>query len=86
MTNEREVRYCTTEDGVHIAYCIEGDGPATILAVPAMIETFSLDHLMPVYKPVLRRSRGRPPRDPLRLARYRPFKTYSGWRAPGRSR
>ena len=47
---EREVRYCTTEDGVNIAYCVEGDGPITILALPAMIETFSLDHLMPVYQ------------------------------------
>ena len=47
---EREVRYCTTEDGVNIAYCVEGDGPTTILAAPAMIETFSLDHLMPVYQ------------------------------------
>ena len=47
---EREVRYCTTEDGVRIAYCAEGKGPTTILALPAMIETFSLDHLMSVYK------------------------------------
>jgi class 3 adenylate cyclase len=47
---EREIRYCTTEDGVRIAYCVEGDGPTTILALPAFIETFSLDHLMPVYK------------------------------------
>jgi class 3 adenylate cyclase len=47
---EREVRYCTTEDGVNIAYCVEGDGPTTILALPQLIETFSLDHLMPVYK------------------------------------
>jgi len=47
---EREVRYCTTEDGVNIAYCMEGNGPITVLALPAMIETFSLDHLMPVYK------------------------------------
>ena len=47
---EREVRYCTTEDGVSIAYCVEGDGPIAILALPALFETFSLDHLMPVYQ------------------------------------
>jgi len=44
---EREVRYCTTEDGVNIAYRVEGEGPTTILALPAFTETFSLDHLMP---------------------------------------
>jgi class 3 adenylate cyclase len=47
---EREVRYCTTEDGLSIAYCVEGDGPTTILALPAFVESFSLDHFMPVYK------------------------------------
>jgi len=47
---EREVRYCTTEDGVNIAYCAEGDGPITILALPAFVESFALDHLMPVYQ------------------------------------
>ena len=47
---EREVRYCTAEDGVRIAYCVEGEGNTTILALPVFNETFSLDHLMPVYK------------------------------------
>jgi class 3 adenylate cyclase len=47
---EREVRYCTTEDGVRIAYCVEGGGTPTILALAAFNETFSLDHLMPVYQ------------------------------------
>ena len=28
---EREVRYCTTEDGVRIAYCVEGEGPALLM-------------------------------------------------------
>jgi hypothetical protein len=27
---EREVRYCTTEDGVRIAYCVEGGGPVLL--------------------------------------------------------
>jgi len=27
---EREVRYCTTEDGVKIAYCVDGEGPALL--------------------------------------------------------
>jgi class 3 adenylate cyclase len=47
---EREVRYCTTDDGVRIAYCVEGEGATTILALPVFNETFSLDHLMPVYQ------------------------------------
>ena len=46
----REIRYCTTDDGVSIAYCVEGDGPTTILALPAFNESFALDHLMPVYQ------------------------------------
>src|SRR3990172_11146820 len=29
---EREVRFCTTEDGVRIAYCVEGEGPPLILS------------------------------------------------------
>ena len=47
---DRDIRYCTTDDGVNIAYCFEGDGPTTILALPVFYETFSLDHLMPVYQ------------------------------------
>lgn len=47
---DRDIRYCTTEDGVGIAYCVEGDGETTIVALPAMSESFSLDHLMPVYQ------------------------------------
>jgi class 3 adenylate cyclase len=42
---DREVRYCTTQDGVRIAYCVEGEGPP-ILVVPGL-ESFSLDHLVP---------------------------------------
>ncbi|RLC59091.1 MAG: hypothetical protein DRI30_01400 [Chloroflexi bacterium] len=47
---DREIRYCTTEDGVRIAYCVEGDGPTTIIALPIHFESFSLDHMMPVYQ------------------------------------
>ncbi|TMB97760.1 MAG: alpha/beta hydrolase [Chloroflexi bacterium] len=42
---EREVRYCTTEDGVRIAYCVEGAGPPLLAALG--IESFALDHLFP---------------------------------------
>src|SRR3970282_2063649 len=38
-----EVRYCTTEDGVRIAYCVEGEGPP-LLICPQFVESFSLDH------------------------------------------
>ena len=43
---EREVRYCTTEDGVRIAYCIEGEGPP-LFAYQNFVESFSLDHMLP---------------------------------------
>jgi hypothetical protein len=43
---ERQVRYCTTEDGVRIAYCAEGEG-APLLVCPGFVESFSLDHLDP---------------------------------------
>jgi class 3 adenylate cyclase/pimeloyl-ACP methyl ester carboxylesterase len=43
---EREVRYCTTEDGVRIAYCVEGDGPP-LVSCPHLFESFSLEHLLP---------------------------------------
>src|ERR1700674_1315822 len=28
---EREVRYCTGDDGVRIAYCVAGEGPAHVM-------------------------------------------------------
>jgi class 3 adenylate cyclase len=43
---EREVRYCTTEDGVRIAYCSAGDGPPLVMT-PFFVESFSLHHLAP---------------------------------------
>src|SRR6478672_2321331 len=46
---EREVRYCSTEDGVRLAYCIEGDGPP-LLAYPIFLEDFSRDHYFPLYR------------------------------------
>lgn len=41
-----EVRYCTTEDGVRIAYCVEGEGPA-VIAVPGSISSFVEAHNLP---------------------------------------
>src|SRR3989304_4236074 len=43
---EREVRYCTTEDGVRIAYCSQGEG-APLVMTPILCESFSLYHLLP---------------------------------------
>jgi pimeloyl-ACP methyl ester carboxylesterase len=40
------VRYCTTEDGVRIAYCVEGEGPPLVMC-PHLVESFSLEHLFP---------------------------------------
>ena|SRR5438105_1386079 len=46
---EREVRYCTTEDGVRIAYCLEGNGPALVV-FPWGLASFALTHLVPAYE------------------------------------
>jgi Adenylate cyclase, family 3 (some proteins contain HAMP domain) len=43
---EREVRYCTTEDGVRIAYCVEGEGPPLLICAD-LIESFAVEHLLP---------------------------------------
>jgi class 3 adenylate cyclase/alpha-beta hydrolase superfamily lysophospholipase len=50
---EREVRYCTTEDGVRIAYCVEGEGPPLVVA-PYLLESFSLHHLYPAFDRFMR--------------------------------
>ncbi len=39
---EREVRYCTTQDGVRIAYAVEGSGPPLVIC-PYFFESFSRD-------------------------------------------
>jgi pimeloyl-ACP methyl ester carboxylesterase len=48
------IRYCTTEDGVRIAYSVEGDGPP-LLVCPQFVESFSLVHLFPPYATFMRR-------------------------------
>ena len=42
---EPEVRFCTTDDGVRIAYCVEGDGPH-LVCCPDFVGSFALDHLI----------------------------------------
>jgi class 3 adenylate cyclase/pimeloyl-ACP methyl ester carboxylesterase len=42
---ESEARFCTTEDGVRIAYCVEGSGP-DLVCCPDAIGSFALDHLI----------------------------------------
>jgi class 3 adenylate cyclase/pimeloyl-ACP methyl ester carboxylesterase len=51
---EREVRYCTTEDGVRIAYCQAGEGPPLVY-VQGFIESFSQEHLLPNTQDFFRR-------------------------------
>jgi class 3 adenylate cyclase/pimeloyl-ACP methyl ester carboxylesterase len=51
---EREVRYCTTEDGVRIAYCSQGEGPPLVIT-PIFVESFSLYHLLPEVEQFLER-------------------------------
>lgn len=55
---EQAVHYCTTEDGVRIAYCAEGEGPPLLLV--HYVYSFSLSHLVPTYDDAIRRiGRGR---------------------------
>jgi class 3 adenylate cyclase len=49
-----EVRYCTTEDGVRIAYRVEGEGPPLIV-LSSFFESFSLEHIQPGRTDALRR-------------------------------
>jgi class 3 adenylate cyclase/pimeloyl-ACP methyl ester carboxylesterase len=42
---EPEVRFCTADDGVRIAYCVDGDGP-DMVCCPDAIGSFTLDHLI----------------------------------------
>lgn len=49
---EREIRYCTTEDGVRIAYCVEGEG-TPLLWCPIFVESFTLADRHPVYRQLL---------------------------------
>lgn len=50
---ERDIRYCTAEDGVRIAYCVSGEGPP-LMACPYFIESFGLDHMWPPYEEFMR--------------------------------
>jgi len=43
---KRDIRYCTTSDGVRIAYCVEGQGPP-LLFCTEFVESFALDYMMP---------------------------------------
>jgi class 3 adenylate cyclase/pimeloyl-ACP methyl ester carboxylesterase len=43
-----DIRYCTTADGVRIAYAVTGEGPP-LLVCPFFLESFSLDHRIPRY-------------------------------------
>ncbi len=45
---EREVHYCTTDDGVRIAYCVEGRGRPIIIC-PQLLESFSAHHVFPSF-------------------------------------
>ena len=54
LAMEREVRYCTTDDGVRIAYLAVGSGPPLVV-VPLFIGSFSLLHLAPEYESQLQR-------------------------------
>lgn len=49
----REVRYCTTEDGVRIAYSVEGEGPPLFLV--HWVYSFSLSHTVPTFDAAIRR-------------------------------
>ena len=48
---EREIRYCTSSDGVRIAYAVRGSGPRLVIC-PQFVESFSL---IPTYEPTVER-------------------------------
>ena len=48
---EREIQYCTTSDGVRIAYALRGAGPLLVIC-PQFVESFSL---IPTYEPTVER-------------------------------
>jgi class 3 adenylate cyclase/pimeloyl-ACP methyl ester carboxylesterase len=50
---EREVRYCTSDDGTRIAYCVEGEGPPLVIT-PYLSESFSLHNLFPSFADFMR--------------------------------
>lgn len=49
---EREVRYCTTSDGVRIAYSVEGEGPPLLFC--QFIYAFSLSPIVPTLNKAIR--------------------------------
>ena len=51
---DREVRYCTTDDGVRIAYSVTGTGPP-LLVIPTPFESFALAHSIPSYNSLFTR-------------------------------
>ncbi len=50
---EREVRYCTTSDGVRIAYCVEGEGSPYLLCSEPTVSHVQLETSRPVLGPAL---------------------------------
>jgi len=53
-TMERQIRYCTTVDGVRIAYSVEGQG-TPLLMTPLIAESFILEDVSPEYRRFSRR-------------------------------
>ena len=47
-----DVRYCTTDDGVRIAYSVQGDGPGLVVC-PGFFESFADDDAMPQMKDLM---------------------------------
>jgi class 3 adenylate cyclase/pimeloyl-ACP methyl ester carboxylesterase len=50
---EREVRYCTSSDGVNIAFCMEGDGPP-LFWCPIFVESFAQTDDNPSYSALMK--------------------------------
>ncbi|MEX0800144.1 MAG: adenylate/guanylate cyclase domain-containing protein [Dehalococcoidia bacterium] len=52
---EREVRYCTTEDGVRIAYAVTGSGPPIVVRSEGLVSHVQLEWSVPLIARVLSR-------------------------------
>ena len=51
---DREISYCTTSDGIKIAYSVDGEGPPLLLT-PVTFESFVLETMSPAYREFSRR-------------------------------
>ena len=73
LRDRPQTRYATTEDGVHIAYQVVGDGPIDLVFVHAFVSHVELFWELPDVRALRPGAELLGSRDPLRQARGRPL-------------